>query len=391
MTEPVHPTGRLWRPARYLLLCLGLALFTPALADDAADYEARLKELQNNIQQLQRELKSAQGTRDELREQLEESESEIGELLNNIERIEKQLEEQEDNLQGLRQERSELQSARQAQQQEVSHQVQAAYQLGRQSQMKLLLNQEEPERVSRILRYYDYLLEARNDKIQTYLATLQRLDQIEPEIAAETRALERNRSALSERHERLNQSQQERRQTLAAINNRITSADQELTQMQSDRERLEKLLQEMTSTIANIPLPGDDRPFSSRRGRLPWPTDGQVQHRFGSSQFAEKLQWNGITIRAPTGQAVFAVHHGRVVFSDYFRGHGLLLIVDHGEGYMTLYAHNQTLLKDTGEWVSAGERIASVGNTGGRSTAGLYFEIRHNGRPTDPAAWLARA
>jgi murein hydrolase activator len=377
--------------ALVLTLGLGLAGPIPAQANETREYEAQLRQLQENIQRLQRELESVQGTRDELREQLQKSESEIGELLRNIERIEKQLKKQEQDLQSLHRERSELQLARNEQQQEVSYQMQAAYQLGRQSQIKLLLNQESPERVSRILRYYDYLLEARNEKIQSYLTTLDRLDQIEPQITAQTHSLEQNRSALRERHSELSLRQQERRETLAALNNRITSADQELTQMQGDRERLEQLLDEMTSAIANLSLPEGDHPFSNRKGRLPWPTDGTVQHRFGSSQFAEKMQWNGIVIRAPAGQAVLAVHHGRVVFSDYFRGHGLLLIVDHGEGFMTLYAHNQSLFKETGEWVSAGERIASVGNTGGRQNAGLYFEIRHNGRPTDPSGWLARA
>src|SRR5690606_38463950 len=190
-----------------------------------------------------------------------------------------------------------------------------------------------------------------------YLTTLERLEQIEPQILAKTQTLAQNQQALSERHQQLQRRQEERRRTLLALNSRITNADKKLGQMQQDRERLEALLSEMASAIANIPLPGDERPFSSRKGQLPWPTDGTVQHRFGSSQVTDKLQWNGILIKATMGQPVLAVHHGRVVFSDYFRGHGLLLIVDHGEGFMTLYAHNQSLFKETGEWVSAGERI----------------------------------
>ena len=374
-----------------LMLALSLGWINPAQASESQEYEAQLRQLQDNIQRLQKELESVQGARDELREQLQKSESEIGTLLKNIERIEQQLKRQEQELQSLHQERSELQLAQQEQQQEVSYQIQAAYQLGRQSQVKLLLNQESPQRVSRLLRYYDYLLEARNEKIQAYLATLDRLEQLEPEIIAQTRSLEDNRNALQERHRQLSRHQSERRDTLNALNSRITSTDRELAQMQSDRERLEQLLTEMSSAIANLQLPDGDQPFSQRKGKLPWPTDGRVLHRFGSAQFAEKMQWNGMLIGAPAGQAVLAVHHGRVVFSDYFRGHGLLLIVDHGEGFMTLYAHNQSLFKETGDWVSAGERIASVGNTGGQKNAALYFEIRRNGQPTDPSAWLAQA
>src|SRR5690554_5719798 len=191
------PTNALWCT---LVLTLSLGWANPGQANESREYEAQLRQLQDNIQRLQKELESVQGARDELREQLQKSESEIGTLLKNIERIEQQLKQQEQDLKSLHQERSELQLARQEQQQEVAHQVQAAYQLGRQSQVKLLLNQESPQRVSRLLRYYDYLLEARNEKIQSYLATLDQLEQLEPKITAQTRSLENNRSTLQERH-----------------------------------------------------------------------------------------------------------------------------------------------------------------------------------------------
>src|SRR5690625_4849624 len=165
-----------------LMLALSLGWINPAQASESQEYEAQLRQLQDNIQRLQKELESVQGARDELREQLQKSESEIGTLLKNIERIEQQLKRQEQELQSLHQERSELQLAQQEQQQEVSYQIQAAYQLGRQSQVKLLLNQESPQRVSRLLRYYDYLLEARNEKIQAYLATLDRSEEHTSEL-----------------------------------------------------------------------------------------------------------------------------------------------------------------------------------------------------------------
>lgn len=380
----------------FVLLMLCAISVIPASANaqntnDQEEYEARMEALQENIQQLQRELKKAQGSRDELKEELEESESDIGELLQEIDRIEKDLKEQNEDLQSLHQEREQLQHSRQQQQEEVARQVRAAYQLGRQSQIKLLLNQESPERVSRLLRYYDYWLEARTDKIERYLATLAELDQIEPKIREQTAALERNRSRLKDQHESLSESQAQRQQTLAALNQRIRGADQELNDLRQDQQRLQALLDEMATAVADMELPGDDQPFSTRKGQMPWPTKGGLRHGFGSSQLDGQVTRNGIVIGADEGEAVLAVHHGRVVFSDYFRGHGLLLIVDHGEGYMTLYAHNQSLYKETGEWVSAGETIASVGNTGGQSQAGLYFEIRHRGKPTDPTPWLARA
>ncbi len=372
-------------------LCLMLSGTVVAQADDQAEYEARMEELQRTIEQLQKELKKTQGSRDDLENQLEESESDIGELLKKIERIESDLKEQDKDLQSLKQERNELDQSRQAQQQAVSEQVRAAYQLGRQSQIKLLLNQENPQRVSRLLRYYDYWLEARTDKIERYLETLAELDRIEPRIVQKTAELARNRDQLQEQHARLADRQAERRETLTAMNQRIRSTDQELNGLQKDRERLQALLDEMVAAVADLEMPGGDTPFSERKGRLPWPTEGALRHRFGSAQLDGQITRNGIIIDAGEGEPVLAVHHGRVVFSDYFRGHGLLLIVDHGEGYMSLYAHNQSLYKETGEWVSAGETIASVGSTGGQAEAGLYFEIRHRGKPTNPAPWLAQA
>lgn len=388
MTIAARPQGF----GKYLLcLCLYLALSGTAHANDQAEYEARMQELQKTIEQLQRELKKTQGSRDELKEQLESSESDIGELLKKIERIESDLDQQNRDLQSLKQERNELDQSRQAQQQAVAEQVQAAYALGRQSQIKLLLNQESPQRVSRLLRYYDYWLEARTDKIERYLETLAELDRIEPRIVQKTAELARNRDQLKAQHERLAERQESRRQTLAALNQRIRSTDQELADLQKDRERLQSLLDEMVAAVADLEMPGGDTPFSQRKGRLPWPAQGSLRHRFGSAQLDGQITRNGIVIDASEGDPVLAVHHGRVVFSDYFRGHGLLLIVDHGEGYMSLYAHNQSLYKETGEWVSAGETIASVGNTGGQLQAGLYFEIRHRGKPTNPMPWLAQA
>ncbi|MGD8175874.1 murein hydrolase activator EnvC family protein [Marinimicrobium sp. ARAG 43.8] len=379
---------------KLLPLCLCGALGSTVLAvsaDEQAEYEARMQQLQRNIEQLQTELKKTQGSRDKLKDQLEESESDIGELLKRIQNLESEMKQQDNDLQSLRQRRQELDQSRQAQQTAVAEQVRSAYQLGRQSQLKLLLNQESPQRVSRLLRYHDYWLEARTDLIHQYLDTLAELDDIEPRIVQKTTELASSRDQLKQQHNRLSSRQSERRETLAALNQRIRSTDQELNDLQKDRERLQALLDEMVAAVADLEMPGGDVPFSQSKGQLPWPASGKLRYRFGSTQLHGQITRQGIVISASEGTPVLAVHHGRVVFSDYFRGHGLLLIVDHGEGYMTLYAHNQALYKETGEWVAPGETIASVGSTGGQTEAGLYFELRYRGKPTNPAPWLAQA
>ena len=187
----------------------------------------------------------------------------------------------------------------------------------------------------------------------------------------------------------------ERQQALAKVNSELKNKNQELKQLNKDRQQLQALLERVTKRVATtgainspsyVPLPAGGEKFSLRKGRLPWPTQGSMIHRFGSARIAGQMNWTGAYIAAPMGNSVIAVHHGRVVFADYFGGHGLLVIVDHGEGYLSLYAHNQNLLKKAGEPVQAGEAIARIGNSGGQASTGLYFEIRHNGKPIDPSA-----
>lgn len=355
------------------------------------DQQEDMKQLQKNIEQLQKELKNIQGERSNLQKDLQKSETEVGELLKKIERINRDLKDQDKQLNNLHQERKTLEDARRAQQDEIAEQVASAYQLGQQSQIKLLLNQESPEQVTRMLKYHQYFLAARAQKLDNYLATLNQLDELEPKINAKTLELSNTQSVLRSQHEQLNQRQSERKQALAKINATLKTKDQELNQLNEERKQLQALLQQVSRTLASVNLPKGNESFSSRKGRLPWPTDGKLIHRYGSQRIAGQMQWNGLMILASEGKPVIAVHQGRVVFADYFLGHGLLLIVDHGEGYLSLYAHNQSLYKTTGEWVNAGEPIASVGNSGGRDEAGLYFELRHKGKPIDPGAWLARA
>ncbi len=356
-----------------------------------ADQRAELQRLQENIQALQQELKNIQGTRSSLQQELEHNEKDMGELLKKIDQIQKGLQQQNRELEQLNQEKTGLQEALLQQEQALATHLRVAYRQGRQSQLQLLLNQESPERLSRLLGYHQRLLQSQRDRLDRYLATLDRLDALEPHILARRDALAENRQALEQQRKTLTSHQTRRQQTLAQLNASLNDKDAELRQMQEDRDRLQQLLTRVTQSLGNQPLPGEGASFSSRKGKLLWPAQGRVVSRFGSPRLGSQLPRNGMLIGAGAGEPVLAVHHGRIVFADYFRGHGLLIIIDHGEGYLSLYAHNQSLFKATGDWVKAGEAIASVGNSGGQEQAGLYFEIRHRGQPTDPVAWLARA
>ncbi|HTF98218.1 MAG TPA: peptidoglycan DD-metalloendopeptidase family protein [Cellvibrio sp.] len=376
------------------LLCTAL-ICTVVHADEKAD----MAKLQKEIEALQKELKEVQGTRSDLQKDLEKSEKQINELQKKADEIDKELNQQNKELNQLKNERSQLEQARKNQQAQIAEQIRAAHKLGEQSEVKVLLNQESPDQVSRIMKYHSYFMEAHTAKMKTYLDTITRIDALTPEIEKKTLELADMQSALDGQRAALKNIHGEREQALAKVNNDLKNKNKALKQLSEDRRKLQALLDRVTRQVATtgainapgyVPLPKGGEKFSQRKGRMPWPTQGSMVHRFGSARIAGQMNWSGAYISAPMGNNVQAVHHGRVVFADYFGGHGLLVIVDHGEGYMSLYAHNQRLLKKAGEPVQAGEVIATVGNSGGQASAGLYFEIRHQGKPIDPNQWLAR-
>ncbi len=371
-----------------LLCCVSLGpLSASAQQSSDEDYQAKLQQLQSAIEQLKGELSQVKSSRDALQNDLQDSEVDIGQLIKKIETLKGELASQKKQLMQLNHKQVELQTARKDQQEHIEQHINAAYRLGQQSQLKLLLNQEKPDTVARMGKYYEYFLDARADKIETYLDTIAELDAIKPKIEQRTKALEKNQASLRQRHQQLVGKQDQRTATLNKLSQSIQRKDDQLKKMAQDKQRLETLLREVSAAIANLELPDDGEPFRLRRGKMRMPTQGKLVKKFGNTKAIGKLKWEGVLIDAAAGSSVDAIHHGRVVFSDYLRGHGLLVIVDHGDSYMSLYAHNQSLLKETGDWVSNGETIARVGNTGGQARTGLYFEIRHQGKPTDPTKW----
>ncbi len=375
------------------LLFVFIVLSTLSLSVNAAktDQEKQLEKLRQTINSLKKELASTRTNRDEINKTLEKQEKNIGELSKKARKIESELKERQHKLKDLRDERSQLNDKKRHQENLVGDYINAAYRLGQQGNLRLLLNQEDPSRVSRNLRYYDYFVQARSEKITQYLTTIDRINSIEPEIAYETEKVRQNFASLSAQKDKLQEAQRSRRKVLASLNERINSQDKKLRSKMEDRRQLQKLLAKVIENISDIHFKGSETSFSSLKGKLPWPTKGKVVKRFGSNRIANKMKWEGMLISSNPGDPVQSVHYGRVIFSDYLRGHGLLIIVDHGTGFMSLYAHNQALYKELGEWVEQGDIIASVGSSGGQHDSALYFELRYNGKPTNPQRWLRRA
>ncbi len=360
-------------------------------ADDETKTRQQIQQLNKEMSSLRKLLSEFKGQRSDLQTSLQKSEVDIGAVQKRIRGIQQQLNREQAELQSLQAKRKSLNTARREQQKFIEQQVLAAYQVGQQKKIKILLNQEQPDKISRALTYYDYFNQARSEQIETYINIISELNSIEPRIVAKTQTLTDAKDKLGKAHQSLVNSKKSRQKSLAKINSAIKNNDQLLKKAAQDRSELERILAAVEQTLANISIPSDYRPFAKLKGKLPWPVTGKPSNRFGYKRNGTALRWQGLAIPATEGSKVEAIHSGRVVFADWLRGSGLLVIIDHGDGYMSLYAHNQSLLKETGDWVNPGDMIATVGNSGGQQRAGLYFEIRHNGKPTDPRRWCKRA
>ncbi len=374
---------------RAVLFIAALLASSVGYSQDAEQYQAKLSELKTLIEQLQGQLQEVKSNKDALNQALADSETEIGDLTQKIQRLERELDQEKKQLALLHEQRDQLQTEKREQSRAVAAQMVSAYKLGNLSQVKALLNLEDTQQVSRVLKYHRYIVEARQEKIAQFRATVAELNRIEPEILARTNRLSQQREQLGQRQTALLQANEQRQRTLAKLAAESRSAEQELAGLIDERAQLQRLLEEVTQVLANIPIPDDQQPITTLKGKLRHPIQGKLTRHFGTPRSGGKLTWDGWLFSAPEGTPVTAIHGGRVVYSDWLRGQGLLLIIDHGGGYLSLYGRNQTLFKDVGEWVSAGEVIGQAGTSGGQSEAGLYFELRHKSQPLNPKSWMS--
>lgn len=271
----------------------------------------------------------------------------------------------------------------------LAEQVRASYRMRGQTRIKLILNQDDPARVSRMLAYYDYLNRVQVLKIAALKETLTTLDEMQQSINRELAAVERVQTEQRAVVTELNEQRLEREELLAQLSSQIDNEESRLQELEQNRKDLETLIERLEDVLADIPADlGRRKGVAGQKGKLPMPVKGPVVHAFGQPR-AGGLRWQGWLITAQTGSEAKAVAYGRVAFADWLRGYGLMMIIDHGQGFLSLYGHNESLLHEVGAWVEPGEVISIVGgNPGGDQ--GLYFELRKNGKALDPAAWIAR-
>ena len=375
----------------WALSILALSLIVPLDYVSAADdqQQARLEKLDRSISKLEKKLRSRDKQKDSLQNELKKVEVEASQLKGNLRKLGKEIRTVVAELSILRHQETDLQARIVQQADVIAEQIAAAHKLGDQEPIKLLLNQEDPQQLARVFKYYDYFLQARSEKIASYMNDVKSLTEVIARISSQQLALKRSQSDLKSGQEKLRGRVAKRSVTLKQLDASLVSDKKKLGSLQRERSELEEILSAVEEAVADMTLPSNYKPFLSRKGKLSWPLKGRVAHSYGSQRSGE-LRWEGWLISASAGTAVNAVHNGRIVFSNYLRGFGLLAIVDHGDGYMTLYAHNQELLKDTGDWVQSNELVARAGDTGGLNKPALYFEIRSQGKPADPKVWLEK-
>ena len=374
-------------PIAALLL---LATLPAAAADEIKSKESELQQLNSRIESLRAELVDSERLREGLRADLKAVEEKISASVKALRSIGREIEVERERLRALEESRTEQRQHIDLQREALARQLRAAYAMGRQERLKIMLNQQDPAVISRALTYYEYFNRARRQSIGRINQVIAQLTATEAEIAKQERQLVAAREQQQKDKAVLESSRLAREPILAALSEEIEGKSQRLRRLEEDAKELTGIVERLQREKLELPMEIESgKPFAKLKGKLIWPAKGRLSARFGSSK-AGNLRWEGVLISAREGEPVRAIHHGRVAFADWLRGFGLLMIIDHGEGYMTLYGHNESLLKDTGEWVEPGETIGTVGATGGRAQPGTYFGIRHNGRPMDPKHWCRR-
>ena len=369
---------------RLFFLYIALLMPTCVLAETAS--RAQLDSLRGQIHDLEQRISSDLGERDAEQLALRKVEREIGSLARTARKLEREQAKAAARLKTLRNEQVTMANERVRQIEWLARTARTSYMSGRQETLKLLLNQEQPDRIARLLKYQDYFQTARAARVSTLNRELDALLVKAEQVAKARDELMGKQEAVTAQQDKLNQARQARATTLASLNRTLSSNQKRLDGMRGDEQRLAKLLREMQQTLKDIPANPSGEPFGKLANKLPWPVKRDLLARFGTTREGP-VRWNGVLLNADAGTPVRAIHSGRVVYAGWLRGYGLLTIVDHGNGYLSLYGYNQSLMREVGEWVSTGDVLAFAGDSGGRDRAGLYFEIRRDGKPVNPDRW----
>lgn len=373
-----------------LILAMLARAETGEPASDVNEKQAQqqLEQVRSHIRALTDALRSTRGERDEATAALRKQETAIAAAADEVQAIDTQLSAQTSELDRLDQQREALAVKLGKQREALAILLRSAYALGRSEELKLLLQQEDVGSIARVLAYHRYFQRARIDRIDGLMADLGQLAAVQEQIEAKRTELTATRKQREVEVATLQTERDERARMLGDLEGQMKDQQARLAVMAKDEKGLLELLEKLRDVFADIPdKPSGAEPFASLRGRLPMPASGRIQAGFGAQDDSGRTL-SGVLINAPTGSPVHAIARGRVAYADWLKGYGMLLILDHGDGYMSLYGYNESLRKEAGDWVSAGETIATSGNSGGQRAAALYFELRLKGKPVNPKSWF---
>ncbi len=399
---------------------MGLVLLpSMAIAGEADTKKSELQALRTRLLNLQKNYQATQENKQEASDGLRQSERAISESTRQLREMEERLKNARSSLQEVVADARSTEARIQQQQERLGHVLKGSYQHGQADALKLILNGADPNQSARDLQYLAALTRAQLTLIASLRADLARLDSLHQAAAEKTQTLVQIRQAQQTEQKKLVADKQGRQQVLQKLSSQIRQQRREIATLQRDQSRLTELVERLARAVARPPKPKkrhsvsasktgtagtQSRPvavvtatpepyqagksFAGLKGLLRLPVQGELMNRFGAPREEGGIRWKGLFIRAASGAAVKAIAVGQVVFSDWLRGFGNLIIVDHGEGYMSLYSNNESLYKQVGDAVRPGDAIAAVGNSGGQTEPGLYFEMRHQSRPFNPLGWV---
>ena len=343
----------------------------------------QLSDVKKAISKQKAEIKSVTKKRQELEQQLKKDDLAIAKVVKAINQTKQELKQTNSKLKQLDQQKVQLTKEKNIQEELLAQQLRAAYSSGHHDYLKLMLNQEQPAKIQRTVTYYQYLNKARVNEIEQFQKTLSALLQVTTDYNEQAAQLKSLQQQQVTQQSTFQQNKANRQQTVKALNKELLTKQQQLAKLEAEEKNLQAELERLTKLAkAELEMKG----LSKLKRKLRWPVKGRLAHRFGTKKQGY-LKWKGVLLSAPVGRQVSSIQSGKVLFSDWLKGYGLVTIVDHGEGYMSLYGHNQALLKSVGDRVETGEPIALVGQSGGQQQSGLYFEIRHQGKAVNPKLW----
>ena len=374
------------RITRWIPVLVSAALLSTAVAQDAARAEAELRQLRTEIDRIRSQVAKDAAERDRLTRALRTAETAANRARGELDRLRGERRTREQRRADLAEQKRQREQELARERAELAAQMRAAYLIGRDEPLKMFLNQEDPSRAERMFSYYGYFGRARAGQLTAIEENLREISALDASLETERERILRLEQEQKDEVSRLDKARTERGQVLASLTAEARARTASLQRLQREQAALEKLLRDLRRVAPQFP--SDSRsPFAGMRGKLTWPTAGRLEARFGERR-AGTVKWDGVVIAAPRGTPVKAIYRGRVVYADWLAGLGLLMIIDHGGGFLSLYGHNDQLFRAVGDQVTAGDTVAGVGDSGGRAQPGLYFEIRQGARPLDPAPWF---